>query len=143
MSNLTTCFLKPATETSARYRPGRSRPTLYPPDASVTILRSNFPVCSLYTATVAPDMTAPDVSFTMPATPPDSPLCANEPTGVMRDKDSKAKRQDKTTATRLLTIQLPPGEAGVAPRTWHTLTRTNTLKALRWNLKLPHSVTHK
>src|SRR5882762_8858856 len=124
MSNLTRCFLKPAAETSTRYRPGRSKPTLYPPDASVTMLRSNFPVCSLYTATVAPDITAPDVSFTMPVTPPDSPPCANEPTGVMKDKESKANTQDKTSTARLLSIQLPPGEAGVAPRTWHTLTRT-------------------
>src|SRR6267143_6474398 len=142
MSNLTRCFLKPAAETSTRYRPGRSAPTLYPPDASVTILRSNFPVCSLYTATVAPDMTAPDVSFTMPVTPPDSLPCANEPTGVMKDKETKARRKDKTSTACLPSIQLPPGEAGLAPRTWHTLIRTNTLKALSWNLKLPHSVTH-
>src|SRR6266576_236519 len=70
------------------------------------------PVAASIRDTAASGTAAPLLSVTVPVTVPaddDCPMAAGEPI------HNNAKRQNNAATTRLLNIQLPPGEAGLAP----------------------------
>src|SRR5215813_13800427 len=77
---VTFAFLKLGAETCNRYFPGGNRVAAKPPSSPVVKVRTDFPVISLMTSTVAQATRAPFLSVTTPVIPPVCLACADTKT---------------------------------------------------------------
>src|ERR1041384_2455199 len=81
-------FLKFAADISSRYLPGDSSVTEKVPSSPVVSVRTDLPVASLTTSTVAPETTAPFLSVTTPEMPPVWIACADAATQTSPNRNT-------------------------------------------------------
>jgi len=86
----TWAVLNPLAENVTAYVPGCRKENLYDPFASVVVVRV-CPVAVLVRVMLAPDITAPDGSVTVPVKAPVSAVCADDGAAQASNKTKQAK----------------------------------------------------